>query len=297
MKFYNNTIHTKSQLIKSILGCIEFPLFIINGYINKQDLIVLNYHSTPYKFMEDFERQIQFYKKYFLIISPNELKDYYYKNLDSKKPKLLITFDDGLSNNIFALQVLNKYNIKALLFIVPDFINAIDQKKYYTTYIRNQINTFVDSNEEDFKALSWIELQELIDLGHQVGSHSMSHTLKANTNIMEDLDKEISGSKNNIEANLNIKIDNFCAPFNTLQSVGKNEINEIVKNYDFFHSTFPGSNFQPKNKHFIKRCNVECFWSIFNIIHTLGYIERWRWRKQRIIFDDLIKESQKTSLK
>jgi hypothetical protein len=144
MKLYNKSIHTKAQLIKSILGCIEQPFFNIHGYLNKHDLIVLNYHSTPLKFIANFEEQINFYKAHFSIVSPNDLKNFYANKLESKKPKLLITFDDGLSNNKYALQVLDKYDIKALLFIVPDFIESTKQKDYYTNHIRSEIKPLID---------------------------------------------------------------------------------------------------------------------------------------------------------
>jgi peptidoglycan/xylan/chitin deacetylase (PgdA/CDA1 family) len=293
MEFYNKSIHTKAQLIKSVLGSIEMPFFKINGYLNKHDLIVLNYHSTPLKFKDNFEKQINFYQAHFSIISPNDLKNFYANKLESKKPKLLITFDDGLSNNKYALQILDKYKIKALLFIVPDFIAATQQKEYYTTHIRNEINPFIDSQPEDFTALSWNELKEIIANGHLVGSHTMSHTLKANTSDNEVLNREITTSKNSIESQLNISVENFSAPFNSLFSVGEKEMSLIIKNYNYFHSTFPGSNYLNKNNYFIKRFNVECFWTIPNIIHTLGHIERFRWRKARLSFEKLLKNSMK----
>jgi peptidoglycan/xylan/chitin deacetylase (PgdA/CDA1 family) len=291
MEFYNKSIHTKAQLIKSILGSIEQPFFNINGYLNKHDLIVLNYHSTPLKFIDNFEKQIDFYRAHFSIISPNDLKNFYANKLESKKPKLLITFDDGLSNNKYALQVLDKYNIKALLFVVPNFIEAAKQKEYYTTHIRSEINRLIDSQQEDFTALSWDELKVIVANGHLVGSHTMSHTLKANTTNTEILNREIITSKNMIESQLKINIENFCAPFNSLLSVGENEMKLIIKNYNYFHSTFPGSNCLNKNSYFIKRFNVECFWTIPNIIHTLGHIERLRWRKARLSFERLLKAS------
>lgn len=293
MEFYNKSIHTKAQLIKSILGSIEQPFFKINGYLNKHDLIVLNYHSTPLKFIPHFEKQVNFYQKHFTIVSPNDLKNFYANNLESKKPKLLITFDDGLTNNKYALQILDKYTIKALLFIVPDFIESSHQKEYYTTHIRNEINPSIDAQLEDFTALGWNELKEVIANGHLVGSHTMSHTLKANTSDNDVLNREITTSKNTIETQLKINIENFCAPFNSLFSVGEKEMDLIIKNYNFLHSTFPGSNYVNKNNYFIKRFNVECFWTIPNIIHTLGHIERFRWRKARLSFEKLVVNSMK----
>lgn len=290
MTLYNKNIHSKSQLIKSILGVIETPLFKIKNYISNKDLIVLNYHSTPLKFQQNFEQQIQFYKKHFQFISPQALSDYYDNKIISDKPLLLITFDDGLANNKFAIDILDKYQIKALLFIVPDFINSDDHKKYYTTHIRTFINANIDSEKEDFTALNWEDLKLLVDNGHQVGSHTMSHTLRANNESETTVINEILHSKLAIEQKLNCKVYSFCAPFNSLMSVGSNEMLKIKDHYRYFHSTFPGSNHKNKNNYFIKRFNVECFWSLPNIIHTLGYIERGRWWEERKKFNKIIND-------
>jgi peptidoglycan/xylan/chitin deacetylase (PgdA/CDA1 family) len=62
-----------------------------------------------------FEKQLQFFKEYFHIIS---LDDFYKKNFHEKRSTIAITFDDGYANNFHrAFPLLVKYNLPATFFI------------------------------------------------------------------------------------------------------------------------------------------------------------------------------------
>ena len=133
-------IHGYPHLAKTILGHIEF-LFTKP----KNKLFVLNLHGTPQKYMKDFETQLNFLQKHFEIISPAT----FFSILKSKAlpsgNKLLLTFDDGLKNNLYALEILNKRNLSAMLFVVPDFIESQTPKEFYLKNIRPLINPAIDS--------------------------------------------------------------------------------------------------------------------------------------------------------
>jgi peptidoglycan/xylan/chitin deacetylase (PgdA/CDA1 family) len=273
----NFKIHSKALIVKSIIGRIEKFFWRFQNTLNTETIIVLNYHSTPKKFIKKFEKQLLFYKKYFEFISPAQLDEFFDKGSINKslKPKMLITFDDGLKNNIYAIEVLDRLKIKGLFFIVPDFVNSTNQKDYYLSKIRDFINPNVDSELEDFQAMNWNELDEVSKKGHVIGCHSMSHTMK-NTNSQEELNLEIIQSKLHIEEKLNLQVDAFCAPNNSLFSVSSLAKKLINENYSYFHSTFPGDN-QDREKQFIKRSNVECFWPLGSVMQAIGGYERKRW--------------------
>ena len=78
--------------IKIFLGFIEYNLF--GSHYNKDNLIVLNYHGVPSKFLNNFESQINYLKREFFVINPNDLNRFFDTDWKTKKPKLLITFDD-----------------------------------------------------------------------------------------------------------------------------------------------------------------------------------------------------------
>lgn len=287
----NLKIHNISHIIKSILGSIEF-LFTKKN-ISNSSLFVVNYHGTQKKFIQNFENQICFFRKNYTIISPEQLDNFYLNKLEHKK-YLLITFDDGIKNNLRALQILDKYNIKAYFFIVPDFIDTDNykQKDFFLKNIRPVINPNIDHNSEDFNSLSWTEIKEMIMKGHRIGSHTKSHNLISEKSSNTQSEQQIIDSKEIIEEqlkNLNIHLDAFCSINNTSESVGKKEMQLIQQTYKYHFTTFPGPNFPTSSKLLIKRANIESFWLMGAVKYALGKWDLKRWEKRVKGFEALLR--------
>ncbi len=286
----NFKIHSKAHILKAALGLIEFSREGID--LPPKELMVVNYHGTPLKFIHAFEEQVLFFKRHFNIIRPEQLDDFYTEGFKSNRPSLLFTFDDGLKNNLHAIKILDKHQLKALFFVIPDFIDTSPelQKDYYLQNIRPKLNSAIESEPEDFTSLSWNEIKSLISEGHKIGSHTSTHSLKS-TLAIEKSKYEIIDSKKKIAEKLGLglgEINAYCSPNNTLFSTGAKEAKLIRAHYKYHFTTFPGSNLEDKNQQFIKRSNIECFWLKGAVLFAIGKLDRKRWKKAIQLYNDMI---------
>src|SRR4029079_10816999 len=112
IKEIRRNVHRKFQLNESYLK-------------NAGGVRILVYHgiclNDPYKFntlfltMKKFERHLQLYKKYFDVVSLNNVFE---KRLNPERFSVCLTFDDGFANNYKnVLPLLEKYEVPATFFI------------------------------------------------------------------------------------------------------------------------------------------------------------------------------------
>ena len=274
---YTSSIHDLKHLVKAILGRTEYVFKGLN--MPGDELLVLNYHGTQKKYLSAFEKQLDFLATHFEFATPEFLNEFYSVKTLTGKPKVLITFDDGIKNNMYAAELLSSRGIKALFLIVPGFVDCPEkeQHNYFIKNIRPVINPSIDGSPEDTTALSWEELRKIAEMGHSIGSHSYTHTLVTGKFTREESEKEIELSKKRLHEILGITVDSFCGPNNSLLSCGELEMELIKKNYKYFLSTFPGLNTENKNSFFVKRSNVETHWMEGAFIRAIGNWDRKRW--------------------
>ena len=75
--------------------------------VNKNKTFIINYHTTYPEFNKNFLKQITFFRKYFDIVDSESIKNIKL----SKKPKLILTFDDAHVSNFQISKILKKENI------------------------------------------------------------------------------------------------------------------------------------------------------------------------------------------
>jgi peptidoglycan/xylan/chitin deacetylase (PgdA/CDA1 family) len=292
---YNSAIHNSRHLIKSLLGNAES---LLTGISHPADeLLVLNYHGTPLKFMDNFKSQLEYFRKKYHFIKPSDLPAYFSKTLSSDKPMLLLTFDDGIQNNLAAAEILDQQNISALFFVVPEFIDTAKalQKDLFIKNIRPVINPAIDSADDDLTSMSWGEINTLLQRGHAIGSHTMSHTLLSSSAANEKSVYEIEGSAKYIAEKTGSAAIFFCSPNDTLTSIGVPEMQLIMKNYQYHFTTYPGTN-RTRSPFFIKRVNVESHWLLGTVKRATGIWDRKRWENKRTAFEAVIQKAGRAGI-
>jgi len=181
-----------------LIGCIGYRWQFWR--LPRKGLLILMYHHIcPTTDVTDaftiqpnvFEQHLSLLqKKGFSFIGAEDLiQSRLGKKALPNKP-VLLTFDDGYTDNATQLlPLLQKYQAKAVIFLVTDFIGT---KKGYMT---------------------WQQAKELQQSGLVTfGSHTCSHArLRQLTN--EQIEQELQNSKQKIEQQLGTACKCFCYPF------------------------------------------------------------------------------------
>jgi peptidoglycan/xylan/chitin deacetylase (PgdA/CDA1 family) len=261
------------ELFKSLAGALEYRLRPWN--YSSDELVVLCMHSTPKHMMPAFDTLLDFLQRHFKVLSPHQLEAYFKGELN-QGPYILFTFDDGLRNNWHVANALHERGHDAYFFIVPDFVRAMDQEAYYRSAIRQSTKSIFDRHAEDVLPLDESQLMQLLAQGHAIGSHSMSHTMRA-TDSAEKTLREVDQCKSELALLVSQDIDAFCSIVNTNLSVSKHGKALINQHYRYHFTTFPGLNGNSKDAKLIFRRNIELDWSMGMIKYALGKADLSRW--------------------
>lgn len=123
------------------------------------------------------------------VVSFADLENYYRLGTPLPDRPIVISFDDGWSDQFeYAFPILEKYRYTATFFV---FTNPIGTRGF----------------------LTWDELRTMLRAGMTVGSHTRSHPFLTRISDPALLWKEIYGSKQKLEKNLNITVNDFAYPF------------------------------------------------------------------------------------
>ena len=118
---------SKKLLLKCFYSMKGFDLL---RFLKRKSVTILVYHrfskkKEPFKLkIEHFERQIQFFKNNYNIISLSHYLQALNGNNILPVSPLIITIDDGYRDNFtVAFPILQKYSVPATIFLTTDFID------------------------------------------------------------------------------------------------------------------------------------------------------------------------------
>jgi len=234
----------KRYMLSCLLPLILISKKVISLFCGKQNCVsVLMYHNIPLDQMALFEEQIKYLKSIYNFITPEQFEKYMKGEFEISGINLLITFDDGFRSQFYASKnVLDKFNIKGIFFVINNFINM--PKKYLFNYLKEHIYI----NEESHflfriaQPMKIDDLQELLKNGHKIGSHTFSHVSLSNEENITNLNNEIIGSKEFLMKKLGIQIDHFAFPFGRIYDLSQKSIEISKNNYKFIFTGIRGTN-------------------------------------------------------
>lgn len=163
----------------------------------------------------------------YTFLTPKDLADVLDDKKELPQKPVILSFDDGYRDfytDVFP--ILRKYNAKAIVYIVPNFLNK-----------PNNMDTWM--------------LKEIVKSGLvEIGAHTMDHSYLAGL-PKKRVEYEVAESKKYLEKTLGIQVVSFAYPYGAFD----NQAIDIVKNAGFRTAvtTIHGNLVMDTNRYFIYR--------------------------------------------
>jgi len=232
------------------LGC-SYPVLRANKILsekirfgNRARLRVLLYHDIPQSSFNDFSRHMGFIAKHWDFIDPALFASIIDGKEKIERDSVLLTFDDGfISNRMVAEEVLNKLGIKALFFVVSDFVDLADaaaSKDFVARTICPKLSP--EQVPESMLNMGWEDLEALLEQGHTIGGHTKTHARLSDIADNQVLYEEIENSADHLEQRLDVPIEHFAYTFGDLGSMSREAMMVAQNRFKYIYSGVRGNN-------------------------------------------------------
>ena len=188
----------KKRLFAAFIAIILICIVAIWACLDTGGVPVLNYHQINDRdhnsltvSTTEFDQQMKYLKDNgYHTITPAELMDWAQNGTPLPDKPVVITLDDGYIDNYEeAYPILKKYNLKATIFVITDFVGV------YPNY------------------LTWDTISEMHQSGLiDIESHTLSHEELNKAPSTEELDKQLKESRKALEWRLNKTVDFIAYP-------------------------------------------------------------------------------------
>ena len=204
---------------KMALDAVSFSIHHYN--LTQPKVQFLYFHHTFNDEINGLRKLLNHLSKQHTFISYSEGVERV-KNNKIDKPYICFSSDDGFKNNFKNAKILSEFGIQCCYFICPQFIGEQDYEKLKA--ISSQ--KFHLSKAIEF--LDWDEVERMLTMGHEIGSHTMTHSRLSTINS-NGLYNEIVEPKNILQSHLGIKEMHFAYPYGLESDITKEAI-EMVNN-------------------------------------------------------------------
>jgi len=124
---------------------------------------------------------------------------------DKDPNSILVTFDDGYDNIMeHAAPALEDVGGVATVFAISEFVGQKNSWDYFPA-------------EKQIRHMPWSDLRKLSEMGWEIGSHGCTHRRLVSMPA-DQVHKELTESKQEIEHRLGKAVTTFCPPFNAWNS-------------------------------------------------------------------------------
>ncbi len=145
----------KNYTDKKTSDAIFVPIIMYHSILNNSSRLG-DFVISP----ETIENDFRYLKENgYTTILVQDLISYVYDNAELPDKPIIITFDDGFYNNItYALPLLKKYNMKAVVSVVGSYSQKFSEQ---------------DAHEVAYSYLTWQDITDMVNSGYfEIGNHT-----------------------------------------------------------------------------------------------------------------------------
>jgi peptidoglycan/xylan/chitin deacetylase (PgdA/CDA1 family) len=214
------------------------------GLTSSNALRVLLYHDIVPRDRARFAAHIRWLARSWTFVSIEQFAAMVSGETPVRGRNVFLTFDDGFaSNRVVAEEILTPLGIRALFFVVSDFVSQVDRESA-REFIAHRIHpgSRVAEMPAHLYNMGWSDLEALLEQGHSVGAHTQTHPrLSA---IASDLERgrEIVQSADTLATRLGVPIEHFAYPFGDVASFSADALAMARGRFRFVYSGLRGDN-------------------------------------------------------
>lgn len=123
-------------------------------------------HAVPHDEEDSFRAFVKELAKTHTFISYSEAVERV-KRGPIDKPYVSFSFDDGFKSNVRTARILEEFGARGMFFVPPGFIG--------TETVGEARDFYGFSEGVDEPAMTWSDLEQLLESGHEIGNHTLGH--------------------------------------------------------------------------------------------------------------------------
>jgi peptidoglycan/xylan/chitin deacetylase (PgdA/CDA1 family) len=223
---------------------------------------IVHYHYVFDDEHESFERQMRFLAREFMPVSLSEAVERL-RTGRSDGDELVVTFDDGFRNQLTnAAPLLAELGISACFYLVTDLLSASPEEAQW--FCRERLHLPVP-----VKPLDWDSAENLLDLGHEIGSHTRSHRVLTALPRAE-LDAELRGSRAELSQRLG-PVRHLSVPYGERSRFSERVADAAREaGYESCATAMRGRNRAAEDLYALRRDHLEAGWPLRDLAYFLG---------------------------
>lgn len=177
---------------------------------------------------EIFWKQVLFLKKHYRIVSLSEGSELV-RSGRIRVPTVVLTFDDGYADNFLGLRaVANETDTPSTLFVTTGPVET-----------HREFDHDLLTGKTGFLPLTWDQITYWQSRGVEFGSHTRKH-FDCGSSELEDLQSEIIGSRQDLEAHLKKPVTSFAFPYGKQKNMSPVAMDLAASTYRHYLSSYGG---------------------------------------------------------